>query len=65
MKDTAEMGKGKQEESGGEIIALKAELAQAQEKLTSKEYILIMKEADLANEENELAGQLACQSQRG
>lgn len=56
MKDTAEMSKAKQEESGGEVTTLKAELAQAQEQLTRKEYVLIVKEADLANEEKELAG---------
>lgn len=33
MKDTTEMGKARQEELGGEVTALKAELAQAQEQL--------------------------------
>lgn len=33
MKDTAEAGKAKQEELGGEVTALRAELAQLQDQL--------------------------------
>lgn len=59
MKDTAEIGKAKQEELGGEVTTLKVELAQVQEQLASKEYVMTVKEVDLANKENELAAQAA------
>lgn len=55
LEETAEAGKAKQEELGGEVSALRAELAQAREQLASKDYILTVKEADLANKDKELS----------
>lgn len=55
MKDKAEANKANKEELGGEVTALKAELAQVQEQLACKEYVLIVKKGNLANKEKVLS----------
>lgn len=55
LEEMVDSGKTRQQELAKEVAALGADLTQAREQIASQEFILVEKDLNLTNKDNELA----------